>query len=73
MNAKLSILFYVRKAQTNKEGLLPIYLRITIHGQRLKISTQRYIEAARWPSLQGKAKRTFEEARYLNSYPDILC
>ncbi len=72
MNAKLSILFYARKVKKNKDGLSPIYLRITINGQRLEISTQRYIEWAKWSPLQGKAKGTSEEARSLNSYLDIV-
>ena len=72
MNAKLSILFYARKVKKTKDGLLPIYLRITINGQRQEISTQRYIEGAKWSSLQGKAKGTSEEARSLNSYLDII-
>lgn len=71
MNAKLSILFYGKKAKITKEGLLPIYLRVTVDGQRAaEISTQRYIHPDKW--LNGKVKGNSEEARSINAYLDIL-
>jgi site-specific recombinase XerD len=72
MNAKLSILFYGKTSKTTAGGLLPIYLRVTISGQRIEISTQRYVEAKKWSKELGKMKGTNEEARSFNSYLDIL-
>ena len=41
MQAKMSILFYAKKAKATTDGLVPIYQRITIGGHRLEISTKR--------------------------------
>lgn len=56
METKLSILFYSKTARTNKNGLVPIYLRVTINGVRFEQSTQRYILLSKWSAEAGKAK-----------------
>jgi site-specific recombinase XerD len=72
MNAKLSILFYGKKSKLTKEGLLPIYLRVTIEGERIELSTQRYVHKDKWSVESGRVKGNSEEARSVNSYLDIL-
>ena len=54
MQAKVSILFYAKKAKATTGGLIPIYLRVTVDGQRIEISTKRYVEAAKWSVEQGR-------------------
>ena len=71
MQTKMSILFYAKRAKTTTVELVPIYLRITIDGQRLEISTKRYVETSKWSSEAGKMKGNSEEARSLNSFLDI--
>lgn len=72
MNAKISILFYAKRAKTSINGLVPIYMRITIDGKRLEISSKRFILPVKWNQVQGKMKGNSEEARSINSYLDIL-
>jgi site-specific recombinase XerD len=72
MQTKISILFYAKKAKATTEGLVPIYQRVTVDGQRIELSTKRYVDATKWSSEAGKLKGNSEEARGLNSYLDIL-
>lgn len=72
MNAKISILFYAKRAKTNAAGLIPIYLRITIDGVRLEISSKRFVMPEKWSKEQNRMKGNSEEARSLNAYLDIL-
>ncbi|CAM3284866.1 Arm DNA-binding domain-containing protein [Flavobacterium longum] len=72
MKHKLSMLFYTKSSKATKKGTVPIYLRITINGVRIEISTSKYIELAKWNKVAGKMKGTTEEARTINSYLDIL-
>lgn len=44
MQYDLSILFFLKKGQIDKKGEIPIYLRITVNGERAEISTNRKIE-----------------------------
>ncbi len=72
MQTKISILFYAKKAKATTEGLVPIYQRVTVDGQRIELSTKRYVDVTKWSSEAGKLKGNSEEARSLNAYLDIL-
>ena len=72
MDTKLSVLFYGKRTKSQNTSLLAIYLRITIDGQRMEISTKRTIEKEKWLSISGKAKGNLEEAKSLNAYLDLL-
>ena len=72
MKHKMSILFYTKGTKTSKDGLVPIYLRITVDGTRVEMSTSKFIELSKWNSMAGKMKGSSEEARSINSYLDIL-
>jgi site-specific recombinase XerD len=72
MQTKISILFYAKKAKATTDGLVPIYQRVTVDGQRIEISTKRYVDITKWSSEAGKLKGNSEEARSLNTYLDIL-
>lgn len=72
METSLSVLFYGKKAKATTAGLIPIYLRITIRGERFEISTKRYLDPSKWSVEAQKAKGNIEETRSLNSYLDTL-
>ena len=52
MNAKLSILFYAKRAKTTTDSLVPIYIRVTVDGERIELSTKRYTQPEKW-SVEG--------------------
>lgn len=72
MKHKMSILFYVKSSKASKNGLLPIYQRITINGSRIELSTSRTVEKTKWNTAAGKVKGNSEEARLINSHLDLL-
>lgn len=72
MKTKISILFYASASNQLKSGLVPIYLRITVNGKRIEISTNKFIEESKWNKAASKLKDYSEEARTINSYLDIL-
>jgi hypothetical protein len=57
MDTKLSILFYSKTSKKNKDGLVPIYLRVTINGVRFEQPTQRFISPEKWSVDTGHCKR----------------
>jgi site-specific recombinase XerD len=72
MNAKLSILFYAKRAKTTTEGLVPIYIRVTINGERIELSTKRYTHPDKW-SVEGSCMKGYSgEAKSINSFLDSL-
>ena len=63
MEHRISILFYARKSKMTKDKLVPIYACITVNGQRIEHSIQRYVRVARW----GAAP-----AVIMNDYTDMI-
>ncbi|MDB5273709.1 MAG: putative transposase, partial [Chitinophagaceae bacterium] len=60
-----STAFIVRSSRS-KNGLLPIYCRITVNSMRAEFSIQRSVSADQWDN--GKVKGTNETAKTLNAY-----
>lgn len=72
MNTKLSVLFFVKRTKTNVDGLLPIFFRVTINGERIEFSTKRFTPSDKWSAEGNRIKGTSAEARATNSYLDTL-
>jgi site-specific recombinase XerD len=72
MKYDLSILFYIKRAKEDKKGLIPIYLRITVNGERSELSANRKIELSKWDNNSQRAKGRSEESKALNNHLDQL-
>jgi hypothetical protein len=72
MEHHISVLFYARKSKKTSKGLSPIYMRLTINGQRLDQSIQRYVDGGLWSAAAGRVKGNTEQARQVNAYLDTL-
>ncbi len=70
MFGTMSILFYPKKKQSEKDGMVSLYARITVNGQRSEFSLGRKVDARRWCSLGGKLKGTTRKVSELNSFLD---
>jgi len=66
-----AVSFFVRNDKKDSNGKLPIYMRITVNGERAELSTQRKIEPTRW-NKAGQAKGNKDDIKSLNNYLDIL-
>lgn len=67
-NQTFSVLFWQFRKKENKQGLVPIYARITVGGARAECSVRRNVDPLHWDSEKEKAKDTFLEAPLLNEY-----
>lgn len=72
MNKTFGLLFYVKRSKIDDSGKAPIYLRITVDGQRTELSVKRDIEPERWNTEGGKVKGTTEEVKSINAYIDVV-
>ncbi|MEL1241697.1 site-specific integrase [Flavobacterium flavipallidum] len=72
MNTTITILFYLKRAKANSQGLAPIFQRITIEGKRLESSTGKYINPERWSTEMSKMKGSSEETRTVNSHLEMF-
>ncbi len=72
MKTNFSMLFYLKKPRNYKCGPAPIYLRITVEGNRSEMTTGRAVEPARWNRKTGRASGTKEDIRAFNAFLDNL-
>ena len=67
-----SVLFYIRKTKRNRQGAVPITLRITVNGVRSEAYTHRYIRPELWNKEKGRATAKSASCRELNLYLDTV-
>lgn len=72
MKNKIVKHFYVREAKKDKKGESPIYLRITVNGERAEISTNRRVNPGNWDKAAERVAGRSETARIINTSLDNL-
>ena len=72
MKTNFSMLFYLKKQKNYTSGLAPVYLRITVEGERAEVTTNRECEPEKWNSHSGRAIGTKESIKSLNAFLDNL-
>jgi hypothetical protein len=72
MNKSFSLLFYVKSSKMSADGTAPIYLRVTIDGQRIELSSKRQAIPSKWNTSAQKLTGTGDYARSVNEYLKTL-
>lgn len=72
MNATINVLFYIKRAKINSNGLVPIFIRITVEGKRIDKSTGKYVLPEKWSTETSRLKGNSEEARLINNHLELL-
>ncbi|MGF7075830.1 site-specific integrase [Mucilaginibacter sp. 3215] len=72
MNKFFNLLFYVKRSKTNAEGLAPVYLRITVDGVRIEVSSKRYVNPDKWNTNGQKLTGNSEDVKSINAYLKTL-
>lgn len=72
MEQSIRLLLWLYKSKINSKGLAPLFLRITIDGQKTEISIGISIAIKQWDAKKGHIKGNNEEARELNKKLGLL-
>ncbi|WP_255314679.1 Arm DNA-binding domain-containing protein, partial [Flavobacterium noncentrifugens] len=72
MKEKITLHFYLRSKKAVATGLLPLYVRLTVDGERVEFSSKKFIEKSKWSEDLSKMKGNSEDARSINSYLDSM-
>ena len=67
-----SLLFYIRRTKLNKAGEAPIFMRITVNGERADASVKRSVAPRLWNTAKGKAIEKGCGCKDLNLYLDAV-
>jgi len=68
VNEDLSILFWLWRQKASKDGSAPIYVRITIKGDRDGFSSGKKIHPNFWDEESTMATRVCPDSKFINSY-----
>jgi site-specific recombinase XerD len=68
MKNKIVTHFYIKPEKKNCKGEVPIYLRITVNGERSEMSTNHWIDRGLWDKKSQRATGRSEPARIINNY-----
>jgi len=68
----MSVLFFIRRNRGNDDVEAPIYMRVTIAGERYELGTKRLVLPANWSADSGRVKGNTSAAKTLNGYLDSL-
>ncbi|WP_316821946.1 site-specific integrase [Pedobacter gandavensis] len=72
MKTNFTLLFYLKKPKNYSNGVVPIYLRITVEGNRAELATSRKCEPNQWNAKAGHLIGTKDDIRALNAYLDKM-
>lgn len=68
INENLSILFWLWRSKASKDGAVPIYVRITVNGDRDGFSSGRKIQPNYWNEQTGTPLKVCPEGRAIDAY-----
>lgn len=68
LDQSFSILFWLRRAKQTSDGLVPIWIRITVDGKRAEVAAKRKILPEHWDVLTSRANASCPNAKILNDY-----
>ncbi len=65
--ATFIVLFYIKRTKKLKDGTSPIYVRVTVNGQRTEFGMQLSILETAWSKDKGRAIGSSKESKMLNA------
>jgi site-specific recombinase XerD len=71
LNYTFNTLVWINKSKA-KNGIAPIYIRITIDGKRVEISTGKTVAIEKWSSEGQNVKGNNDEARTINQFIRLM-
>ncbi len=67
MKNRITTHFYVKEARKDSKGEAPIYLRITVNGERTEISSNKKVAPEAWDKSSERVAGRSESARIINA------
>lgn len=72
METRFSLLFYLKKPKNYVDGIMPIYMRLTVNGINKEMSIGRHCDPQQWNSRGGRVNGNSENAKRINKNLDRL-
>lgn len=66
--ATFSILFYIKRTKTLKNGEVPLFVRVTVNGKNCEFSIHRSLKPELWDTQKNQALSKYKESKSINDY-----
>ena len=70
--ATFRISFFIKRTKKLKDGTSPIFVRITVNGERAEFGLQEGVDVKEWDAYQANQKRNSTSYRYLSALVDHI-
>jgi len=72
MSQNFKVLFFLKKGKRSNEKSLPIYVRVTINGERAEWTCQRICDPVKWNQQTGRVIGNKDDVKGLNQHLDAI-
>ena len=72
MKQTFTVLLFLKTSKINSKGKAPIYLRVTVKGNRSEMSIKQFIEPNRWNSTKQRLTGTSYRVKTINKSIEII-
>lgn len=72
MSTAINILFYPKRRESDTDGKVMIYCRITVNSRRAEFSLRRTVNEQKWDSHSGKLRGKSEEVYSFNRFLEVV-
>jgi integrase len=64
----LNLLCFIKRSKVDASQNVPLYLRISVNGERAEISLKRFVDPKQWDSKKQQMKGRSEQSKVVNDY-----
>jgi hypothetical protein len=68
MNTNLGLLFFLKKTGKSNNETAPLYLRVTMDGERIELSCKRSVPINKWNATGQRMTGSNDDAKFLNAF-----
>jgi len=72
MEKSFGLFFYLKKPKSYRDSDIPVYLRITVNGRAVDISTKSKCDPQKWNAAAGRATGKTDAVKSLNALLEVL-
>ncbi len=65
--SSFTVLFYAKHARALKNGQVPLYVRITVQGERAEFSLNQTVDPALWDGNSGRVSGNTRQSKEINA------
>jgi len=71
MKSSIKVLFWLYKSKRNAQGLIPIYIRVTLDKEKIEIASGYFVLLSQWQEKKKRVQESFPEGPAINNALEV--